>query len=314
MTSQTPNQSLPNAAASQRSGPADKRIRLQQFSERIAAWPEDDWSGISDSKQRRRLQNRVNQRARRLRKKLEAVTSRDESSNRGGRSSAEVDDQSRVSATVENEMPVPRVHSEIDRTPAPLAAIKQVHILNPDSTHTQTILHQFEDLVRAEYMHSSPRTDMLLHLIEFNFIKALIQNLRLFDLTSEQLHDDAISPFNVAGPWPHDFEASLPLSLRATVVQRTVSHHPWLDLLPDAQMRDNLIRAGESYDETQLCLDMKGHGIIVWRDPWDASGWEISESFARSWGWVLRGCWDLARSTNYWRARRNEKPLFRCCT
>lgn len=44
---------------------ADKRIYVQKLSERITAWPEDDWSGVSDPKQRRRLQNRLNQRVRR---------------------------------------------------------------------------------------------------------------------------------------------------------------------------------------------------------------------------------------------------------
>jgi hypothetical protein len=111
-------------------------------------------------------------------------------------------------------------------------------------------MQNFEAIAHVEYMLGSPRTDMLLHLIQFNFTKALIQNMDVLGLTSEQLDDDAISPFNMMGPWQHDFASSLPLSLRATDIQRTIPHHPWLDLLPIPQMRDNLISAGESYDET----------------------------------------------------------------
>lgn len=206
-----------------------------------------------------------------------------------------------------------------------LAAIGQAHILGPESTKTKHLLHHFEAFVYRQRTLASPRTDLLLHLIQFNFIKALVQNMAVLGLSSEQMDDDdATSPFNVLGPWQaeqdynNNFEASLPPGLRATAIQRSVPHHPWLDLLPSPQMRDNLILAGESYDEMQLCLDMKGHGrvhpdhtgIIVWRDPWDAEGWEVTESFAKSWGWVLGGCWDLGHSTNSWRARRNERPLF----
>ncbi|KAE8133568.1 hypothetical protein BDV38DRAFT_257972 [Aspergillus pseudotamarii] len=303
-------------------GTASKKICVRQFSERITTWPEEDWSGISDSKQRRRLQNRLNQRARRLRNKLETQApssnktrdnSNDTSADRGNYAPTAL-------KTLEHRKNGRNMHftSDSARTNS-LAAIEHVHILEPDSAHTKRTLRQLEIIACTQYMLGSPRTDMLFHLVQFNFTKALIENTRAFGLTSEQLHDDAISPFNVSGPWPYDFEASLPSSLQPTFIQRTIHHHPWLDLLPIPEMRDNLILAEDSYDETRLCLDMKGDGnvntgqtgIIVWSDPWDPSGWEVTESFARSWGWVLRGCWDLRRSTNSWRARRNERPLFR---
>ena len=166
----------------------------------------------------------------------------------------------------------------------------------------------------------SPRTDLLLHLIQLNFTRALMENKRILGFKPDHLHDDAISPFNTAGPWQYDSLNVLPLTLQPTVIQRCIPHHPWLDLLPDAQMRDNLILAGE-FEEERLCLDMKGNGaprtqtsgIIVWSDPWDPAGWELTEPFVRSWGWVIRNCYDLACSTNRWRAKRNEGPLFRTC-
>ncbi|KAB8263307.1 hypothetical protein BDV32DRAFT_119166 [Aspergillus pseudonomiae] len=303
-------------------GALGKRICVRQFSERIATWPEEDWSGISDSKQRRRLQNRLNQRARRLRNKQDTqAPPDDQASDRSNRSSADKGEHALAVATS------PKYRKQLSNracisdsaSAISLAAIEHVHILEPDSAHTKRVLQQLEVIAHTYYVLGSPRTDLLLHLIQFNFTKALIENTRVLGLTSEQLHDDAISPFNIAGPWPYNFEASLPSSLQPTTIQRTILHHPWLDLLPVPEMRNNLILAEDSYDETQLCLDMKGAvsvstsqtGIIVWRDPWDASGWEVTEPFARSWGWVIRGCRDLRRSTNAWRARRNERPLFR---
>jgi hypothetical protein len=84
-------------------------------------------------------------------------------------------------------------------------------------------------------------------------------------------------------------------------------------------MRDNLLlaAAGSGYDEDALCNDLvdfyevphEKTGLIVWRDPWDPSGWEVSETFVRKWSWVLRGCRELLWSTNYWRGRRGEDVL-----
>lgn len=204
--------------------------------------------------------------------------------------------------------------------PISLEEVDQVRILDLDSTATRMRMSRLEAMARRCYMMGSPRTDLLLHLIQLNFTRALMENARILKLTSDNLHDDdAISSFNTAGPWPRDFELSLPSSLQPTTAQRSIAHHPWIDILPVPQMRDNLIHAGEFETEEQLCLAMKGTGsaqstntgIIVWKDPWDPAGWEVTEPFARSWRWVLRDCWDLAHSTNQWRVSRNERPIFR---
>jgi Domain of unknown function (DUF3425). len=204
--------------------------------------------------------------------------------NIGGVSSAVVEGVAPIAPKIsEHSQQISDMQPTVDGSPViSLAAVESIHILDPDPVKIRKILQQLEAMARTQYMLGSPRTDMLLHLIQFNFIKALRQNMNVLGLSSEHLHDDAISPFNVTGPWQCNIEVSLPSSLRPTVIQRTVPHHPWLDLLPIPEMRDNLISAGESYDETRLCLDMKGYGsayadytgIIVWRDPWDSTGWK----------------------------------------
>lgn len=194
-----------------------------------------------------------------------------------------------------------------------------MHILESNSLATETRVARLERMAFQYYTMGSPRTDLLLNLVQLNFTRALLENIRILGLKSDQLHDDAISPFNTNGPWLDNSLHNLPIHLQPTLIQRSIPHHPWLDLLPVRQMRDNLILAGEFEEETQLCLDMKGSGsmrserggIIVWSDPWDPAGWEVTEAFARSWGWVIMNCYDLAHSTNRWRAKRNEKPLFR---
>lgn len=75
--------------------------------------------------------------------------------------------------------------------------------------------------------------------------------------------------------------------------------------------------ASGSYDEDQLCNDLvefkditnEQTGLIVWSDPWDPTGWEVSKPFLGRWGWLVKGCVELLQSTNYWRALRGESPL-----
>ncbi|KAJ6031454.1 hypothetical protein N7540_002186 [Penicillium herquei] len=284
-------------------GPSQKRITVRSRSERLYLWPEEDWSGITDPKTRRRLQNRINQRAR-----LE--TQRYNGSPKKRHQSTTLAAAPRIEQTLEE----PTV---IDF--ASLKKIEDVHILEANSPATKITMARLELTALQYYTLGSPRTDLLLNLISLNFTRALMENIRILGLTSDQLHDDAISPFSTAGPWLDDSFHNLPITLQPTLIQRFIPHHPWLDLLPDPQMRDNLIIVGDFEEETQLCLDMTGNGsarsemsgIIVWSDPWDPAGWEITESFARSWGWVIANCYNLAHSTNRWRAKRHEGPLFR---
>ncbi|KAL4815687.1 hypothetical protein BDW67DRAFT_163506 [Aspergillus spinulosporus] len=110
----------------------------------------------------------------------------------------------------------------------------------------------------------------------------------------------------------------LPASLQPTVLQRDVPHHPWIDLLPVSELRDNLLRRNEyTYNAAQLCRDMRGFqlvrcgrgGVVVWGAPWDPQGWEVTEAFAQKWSWVVQGCRSLLESTNYWRRKRGESDL-----
>lgn len=132
----------------------------------------------------------------------------------------------------------------------------------------------------------------------------------------EFLTCDAISPFyrltNSAQP------PCYPEHLKPTFLQRTVEHHPWIDLFPMPQMRDNILRAGEDFDDEPLCQVLvedrrsqgQWSGLIVWGDPWDPRNWEVSPSFARDWFWVICNCWELLQSTNMWRTGRGERKLF----
>jgi hypothetical protein len=91
----------------------------------------------------------------------------------------------------------------------------------------------------------------------------------------------------------------------------------WIDTLPIPGMRDNLLRAGDTYDDTELCADLVGFcnkstgrtGMIIWGEPWDANSYEMTEDFVSHWGWTVKGCKQLLQAINYWRQRWGEEPL-----
>jgi hypothetical protein len=174
---------------------------------------------------------------------------------------------------------------------------------------------QYEISTRQAYALGSPRVDQLLTLIQFNVFRALVDNTSALGFTMDWLDEEAISPW-CAGPSESQI-SFCPTNLRPTLLQREISHHPWIDLFPIPQMRDNILQRYEDFDEAALCNDLVDFydvsndetGLIVWRSPWDPSGWEVSEAFLRKWYWVVRGCDDLARSTNHWRGIREEEPL-----
>ncbi|CAM1505972.1 Fc.00g116090.m01.CDS01 [Cosmosporella sp. VM-42] len=50
-------------------------------------------------------------------------------------------------------------------------------------------------------------------------------------------------------------------------------------------------------------------GLLSWSDPWEISGWELTERFAKKWGYLLQSCPDVITAANKWRMIRGEQPL-----
>ena len=183
------------------------------------------------------------------------------------------------------------------------------------SSDAQNLIRRFEAWAAHIRRAAHPSPSHLPMLIKFNVWRAFVSNTVTLGLSIEQQSDDnALSPFTAnSPPIPH----LLPAALVPTALQRRIPHHPWVDILPFPRMRDNLIRAGDEWDD-ELCADMIGffhapsrrEGVIVWGEPWDPRGWEATEDFVRYWGWAIEGCCEIVESTNYWRARRGERPLW----
>nr|XP_036577261.1 ketoreductase [Colletotrichum truncatum]KAF6784200.1 ketoreductase [Colletotrichum truncatum] len=163
---------------------------------------------------------------------------------------------------------------------------------------------------------SQPSPDHLLKVIQLNTINAFTRNATVLGLETDWLICHAISPFGKgveSSKVGRQFAPSqCPVTLVPTTLQMSIEHHPWVDLFPSPRMRDNFFTAmignWDEEKEEQLWNDLVetggdigGTGLIVWGDPWDARSWEATVPFLRKWGWILQGCHDILRATNYWR-------------
>lgn len=154
--------------------------------------------------------------------------------------------------------------------------------------------------------------ELLVPVAQFNIMRAIFENAASMGLTMDILSEDIASYFNIAGP----VTLHLPPSLEPSDTQKSIVHHPWIDLIPIASLRDALLLQADKYDEDQLCGDFYGLcgpspevGILVWGESWDPSAYEVSERVLKKWVGLFKDCPELVRSTNYWRRKRGEKPL-----
>ncbi len=181
----------------------------------------------------------------------------------------------------------------------------------------QEIISNFEDIARQEFSTGSPRSDLLLTLIQFNVFRALVSNTFAMNFPFDWLRAEADSPFNTAHHSNPIRFSSYPPGLQPTTLQIAIPHHPWIDLFPFPKLRDNMLAQGEDFEDDDLCYDLvetchapsERSGLIVWGDAWRPESWEVTEQFARKWGWMLRDCEDLLRVTNFWRRQRGEDDL-----
>ncbi|CDM28236.1 hypothetical protein DTO013E5_3856 [Penicillium roqueforti] len=264
----------------------------------------DNGSALSDPIERRRRQNRINQRAHRERKRLSLIKN--------------IHQKSLVSSSSSTSNVQTQDHSSQDRSSQDNPKVN----FNRSSEFLHNTLEKFAKSAYESYIRGDPSTDHLMTLTKVNVFRGFMQNLRLIGWSEYWIDLDVISPFSIASPQtpPHmDDNSLLPISLQPTRIQKSIHHHPWLDLFPLPKMRDNLIEAGDEWDDEQLCHDIMGFwgdstmdaGLLVWGDPWNVQNWEVTEGFLKKWQWVIRGCPELMNATNSWRARRGERLIFR---
>ncbi|KAI0102804.1 hypothetical protein GGR51DRAFT_526257, partial [Nemania sp. FL0031] len=268
----------------------------------------DDWTGITNARERKRRQNRLNQRVYRMRHRAQDSNFL----------------QGHLPGTSQEHQALPQ------RPVASCSNDSSQQWLQVDGAVLLTCPRQVErvrNLVRQalqDYSLNCPRPSQLPLIIRLNVLNAIAQNALLIGLPIESLcRDEFVSPFQQAGPHPLDQPLpgpSCPVTLYPTHAQRTITHHPWIDLFPFPRFRDNVLLAVQDglFDDDDLCCDLLGvecvgigdkPALLIWTDAWDPRGWEVSEAFLGKWGMLVRSCPEMIQSTNYWRTKRGQKAL-----
>lgn len=127
--------------------------------------------------------------------------------------------------------------------------------------------------------------------------------------------------------------STLKYDLRPTENQIVKHHHPYIDVLPWRDLRENLMRAAEgsgsgpsggdgegsngegAIDEDEFLHDFFNHatcwggvaGGAGTGSPWNGRSWEVTETFLAKWAGVVGGDdGELARQSRWWRDFRGE--------
>jgi len=160
--------------------------------------------------------------------------------------------------------------------------------------------------------------DHLLPLVEYNVFRASCTNILI--LGYSHLFQNSCGFRGSVPVFPNPYQGdNIPVSLRPTPLQQLTIYPDWIDIIPSPRMRDNAIGTLHLFTHSELVADLLGglvgrpsninSGLLVWSNPWEPSGWELTEGFIRKWAFLVQGCTDLVQSTNRWRNLRGEEPL-----
>lgn len=254
---------------------------------RISGVTNENWRGKNDPTERRRIQNRLNQRAFRQRQ-------------RAGESPKQYKPRSVSSGPDEDSF----------SSPPPEEAQPSIPIDEEDSASNQPS-GQTDSFGRV--------WDELARLINRNLMAAAATNAKKLGIDMDSLRSGA------PALTPQLSNNAVPTALQPVQLQYQIPHDLIIDIIPHPRLRFNILRAiaTQQLDGTAFSKHLRASGalqcregqwqrggLIVWSSPEQLASWELSELFLRTCGsFLLPGCEDLLAATNAWRGRRGERPF-----
>ncbi|CEJ94308.1 hypothetical protein VHEMI09848 [[Torrubiella] hemipterigena] len=272
--------------------------------------PVDDWADVTSPALRRVLQNRLNQRASRQRKRNHELRLGLVRRGRG---------RPKSQTALQDDISTSEPQGQLLATSCKRHG-DHVSDALPGVPRTDTFTDMIRSLAKRVLENlcvQDPSADVvLLPLTRLNSLRGILANMYTLDIQLPEMEDDtSISSFNKAWDRSSKRARTLPSSLQPTEYQISHPHHPWFDILPFPKLRETLIARQDEYDDTELCIDMLGMneatsvGLLVWRDPWDPAAWEMTEQFVKKWGWLFKSSLELRSSTTQWRSLRGEDAI-----
>ena len=253
----------------------------------------ENWRGKNDPAERRRIQNRLNQRAFRQRQ-------------RAGESPKQYKPRSMSSASQQADSD--------DEADSPQSGTSSGPSSNVEGRATSESAGERSNTTTNT--HAGRVWDELAQLINRNFMSATVTNAQHLGIDLNALQA------GTSVRTPRGTDRQIPATLTPIDAQYQLPHDPIVDTIPHARLRYNILRAIASGQidgsEFSKCIRASGAlevlngswqrgGVVVWSFPEQVGSWELSEPFVRRWAYLLEGCEDLIAATNSWRSKRGEK-------
>jgi hypothetical protein len=189
----------------------------------------------------------------------------------------------------------------------------------PDCLHHDP---DFESVVQLHHLqHFTFEDSYNLRVLELDLLRGCLTIAKRLNISDAiwSLHE--ISPFSDPAN-AHLTYDHLPLNLRPTAAQRTLPHHPVLDILPWPTARNKLIHVFSQTPDLRppgtrcptalmdLIYDIEdsAEGVRIWGDdPCDWQNWEVGEKVFGKWWWAFDG--EIIKNSNEWRTNRGAPVL-----
>ncbi|KAF1960813.1 hypothetical protein CC80DRAFT_590150 [Byssothecium circinans] len=268
---------------------------------------EDEWRNVEDAKKRKKIQDRLAQRARRQRlreAKNNTKPPEDQDETRRGDGAQPPSEASSAapSSLVSTFAALP---SCVAQDLLAMLPPNQLNIAMGDCPYSKYTSTELETRSRDEEKNANKEEQSIVP----NFSDVTVAlNPSYQNYTTPSLSHQPNLPLTLAGALYINGQvlglscstvvpaksspagSNVPLSLRPTELQLMTIHPIWIDRFPFPKMRDSMISLGGLVDEEEVLRDvllMESFEIVPGKPPWDPEAWKIQRPFAEKWGYLF---------------------------